>query len=484
MAISIISNFTSGRYYPSSNPINCTVNSNNSGKCNFRYICDVYVNGTKVFTDKLFPDPNTGYAFFQLSRVIQDYIETSLPKTPYLHIINPATNATGAGAAISVYCRFGEEYDQSTTCDGQVSQYLNLGTSNTFNVFETAIPYEDFPTFDYTDYLVGTASSTKKFLTNSPREMDITYNDSYFLDFITNTTITGSFSVNVEAFSATGSVVNNNYTRNLGTLYRRVRLAVGPYDINNYDNDVTIGANITYYTVKLKWANNTLTETFRFNVRKPKTFRTRLSFIGLMGSPESYTFYHRNRSTYNIDRKTYQKTLQSNYSNQWKYEVGDRSTSTFAISANETHTVGSFVEREVSEWLTEMWLSPEVWTYRRPELVEFRPFKQGSYVYYFIYGDHNIEVGDYVFSISSNPDYENRFLVTFVDGQTIGLNMLYSIYGATMEGTCGFVLVDDAWNKLPISISDNTVEVKQKLTRPIEYQLNYAMAYQKMTLRP
>jgi hypothetical protein len=89
-----------------------------------------------------------------------------------------------------------------------------------------------------------------------------------------------------------------------------------------------------------------------------------------------------------------------------------------------------------------------------------------------------------VFSISSNPDYENRFLVTFVDGQTIGLNMLYSVYGATMEGTCGFVLVDDAWNKLPISISDNSVEVKQKTGRPIEYQLNYAMAYQKMTLRP
>lgn len=484
MAISIISNFTSGRYYPSSNPINCTVNSNNSGKCNFRYVCDVYVNGTKIFTDKLFPDPNTGYAFFQLSRVIQDYIETSLPKTPYVHIINAGTTNTGAGSAVSVYCIFGEEYDSSTTCDGQVSQYLNLSTSNTFYVFESAIPYEDFPTFDYTDYLVGTASGTKKFLTNSPREMDITYNDSYFLDFITDKTITASFSVNVQAFSATGSVLDKNYTRNIGTLYRRIRLAVGPYDLNNYDNAVTIGSNILYYLVKFRWNNTTLTETFRFNVKKPKTFRTRLSFTGLLGAPESYTFYHRNRASYNIERKTYQKTLQSNYSSQWKYEVGDRETTTFAISANETHTVASFVEKEVSEWLTEMWLSPEVWTYRRPELLEFRPFQQGNYVYYFIYGDHDIEVGDHVFSYSSNLDYQNRFLVNYVDGQVIGLNMLYSIYGATMEGTCGFVMKDNNWNKLPIVISDNQVEVKQKLGRPIEYQLNYAMSYQKNTLRP
>ena len=483
MAINIISNFTSNRYYPSANPINCTINSNNSGKCNFRYICDVYVNGTKIFTDKLFPDPNTGYAFFQLSRVIQDYIETSIPKTPYLHIINPGTTTTGSGAAISVYCRFGEEYDPSTACDGQVSQYLNLSTSNTFYVFESAIPYENFPTFDFNDYLVGTVSSTKKFLTNSPREMDVTYNDSYFLDFLTNTTITGSFSVNVEVFSATGSVIKN-YTRNLGTLYRRVRLAVGPYDINNYDNAVTIGKNTSYYIVKLKWSNNTLTESFKFNVKNPKTFRTRFSFVGLLGTPESYTFYHRNKATYNIDRKTYQKTLQSNYSNQWKYEVGDREGTTFAISANETHQVASFVEKEVSEWLTEMWLSPDVWTYRRPETLEFRPFQQGSFVYYWIYGDHDIVVGDYVFSYSSNSLYQNRFLVDYVDGQVIGLNMAYSTYGPSLQDTCGFIMKDDSWNKLPIVISDNQVEVKQKMSRPIEYQLNYAMSYQKNTLRP
>ncbi len=484
MSISIISNFTQNKYYPSANPINCTINSNNSGKCNFRYICDIYINGVKVFSDKLFPDPNTGYAFFQVSRVIQDYIETSLPKEPYIHLINPGNSTTAPSSVVTVYCRFGEEYDNSTNCDGQVSQYLNLATSNTFYVFESAIDYEYFPTFDYTDYLVGTSSATTKFLTNSPRELDIRLNDSYYLDFITDKTITASFSLNVEAFSATGSVLNKSWTRSLGT-YRRVRLAVGPYDINLYDNDVTIGANVKYYLVKFKWNSTTVTETFRFNVKSPKTFDTRLSFIGLLGSPETYTFYHRNRKSFNIERKNYERTLQSNYSGgQWKYQVGDRGTSTYAISANETHTVSSFVEVDVSEWLTEMWLSPEVWTYLRPQMLEFRPFKQGSYVYYQIYGEHDFVVGDEVFSFSSNLDYQDKFTINYVDGQTIGMNMLYSIYGATLEGTCGFVQKYDGWKKLPITISDNQIEVRQKLGRPIEYQLNYAMSYQKNTLRP
>ena len=484
MAITIISNFTSGGYYPSSNPINCTISSNNSGKCNFRYICDIYINNVKVFSDKLFPDPNTGYAFFQLSRVIQDYIQTSLPKTPYVNLISPAMSTSAPSAAFSVFCKFGEEYDNSTTCDGQVSQYLNLGQSNTFSVFESAISYEDFPSFSYGDYLFGTASATKKFLTNSPRELDVTFNDSYYLDFITDKVITASYSLRVEVFSATGSIATKNYTRNLGN-YKRVRLAVGPYDINYYDDDTTINGIVKYYTVKWMWNNVQISEVFRFNVKQPKTFRTRLSFIGLLGSPESYTFYHRNRSTYNIERKNYERTLQSVYSgSQWKYEVGDRGTTTFAVNATETHTVASFVEKEVSEWLTEMWLSPEVWTYLRPDLLAFRPFKQGLYVYFQLYNDHDLEVGDVVYVISDNLDYDGKFTVNYVDGQTIGLNMLYSIYGATMEGTCGFVQKKEDWRKLPIVISDNSVEVKQKTGRPIEYQLNYAMSYPKNTLRP
>ena len=484
MAITIISNFTSGAYYPSSNPINCTVNSNNSGKCNFRYVCDLYINGTKVFTDKLFPDPNTGYAFFQLSRVIQDYIQTSLPKTPYINIISAGNSSSAPSSAFSVFCRFGEEYDSSTTCDGQVSQYLNLTTSNSFSVFESAISYEDFPSFNYNDYLFGTASATKKFLTNSPREVEVTFNDSYYLDFITDKTITGSYSCRVEVFSATGSIATKNYTRNLGT-YKRVRLAVGPYDLNYYDDDTTIGGIAKYYTVKWMWNNTQVSETFRFNVRPPKTFRTRLSFIGLLGSPESFTFYHRNTARYNIERRNYEKTLQSVYSgNQWKYEVGDRGTTTFSVNATETHTVASFVTKEMSEWLTEMWLSPEVWTYLRPDLLAFRPFQQGLNVYLQLYNEHDLEVGDVVYMISDNLDYDGKFTVNYVDGQIIGLNMPYSIYGATMEGTCGFVQKKEDWRKLPITISDNQVEVKQKLTRPIEYQLNYQMSYPKNTLRP
>jgi hypothetical protein len=52
-----------------------------------------------------------------------------------------------------------------------------------------------------------------------------------------------------------------------------------------------------------------------------------------------------------------------------------------------------------------------------------------------------------------------------------------------MLGTCGIVQKKENWSILPIVISDNTVEVKQRTARPIEYTLNYRTAYQKTTLR-
>lgn len=484
MAITIISNLTSGYFYPSSNPINVTVNSNNSGKCNFRYICDVYINGTKVFTDKLFPDPLTGYAFFQLSRVLQDYIQTYIKKSSYTNIINVAATSAAPSSAFSFYLRFGEEYDNSLTCDGQINQYLNLATSNTAYSFEAAVDYEDFPTFDSNDYVIGTASNTTdKFLTNTQRTIEVTYNDPYSLDFITPNNITTSYQVRLTIYLNDSTTTTYNYSQNLGTL-RRFRIACGPVDINRVAGTPLISPQVNYYTIQLFWSTNPISEIFTFKVKDPKTFRTRIAFVGLKGGIEHFTFYHRNRATYAIERKNYNKTLQTNYSGSWKYEVGDRGDTTYAIKAQESHTVATFCDVDTSKWLYEMWLSPEVYTYRRPDLIKFRAFVDGLYVKFWCEDDHGFKVGDKLFGFSYNEDLVDDFTVTSVSGNIVNCNLLNSVYGANLSNcNSGWLQKDEAWSILPIVISDNQIEVKQKLGRPIEYTLAYATAYQKTTLR-
>jgi hypothetical protein len=508
MAITIISNFTSGKFYPSANPINITVNSNNSGNCNFRYICDLYVNGVKVFTDKLFPDPTTGYAFFQLSRVIQDYIKTVVPYAPYPALMNLAAGLTAPTSQLTISCKFGEEYDSTTTCDGTVLQYLNLATSNTMYVYQAAFDYESFPSYSDTPYK-GVWSSTPnlmKFLTNSPRENEITYNDSYFLDFISNTSPTpftsplvGCVKIEIAVFLKDGTTGSTTIPAPSLAVYRRYRLAVGPYDINKVVGFPYISQFTDRYTIRLIWQVGSgtiydMSETFTFNVRAPKAFQTRIGFVGLLGGIEHFTFFHRNMKSFDIERKTFEKTLQSNTSGTWRYAVGDRGTTTYGVKAKEKHMVSSYCERKTSQWLYEMWLSPDVWTYQRPELLEWTNYKEGNpnvilgtdRILFYLPDDHGLVVGDsfFCFPSNDNPDwsiFNSVFTITSINGNIVDVGMTV---GTWVEyNACGYLYKSANWARLPITISDNTIDVKQKTSKPVEYTLNYQMAYSKTTLR-
>ncbi len=511
MAVSIVSNFTSNKFYTVNNHIAATVTSAANGNCNFRYICDIYINGTKVFTDKLFPDPTTGYGFFKIDRVIQDYIKDSLPATPYTNYFNAASSTTAPAAVLSVYCRFGEEYDSSVDCDGTVVQYLNQVTSNTFYAFNGAIDYEDLPTWQYTKHLGVWASAsyaTREFLTNSPREVDVTFNDSYYLDIysLTNPTVytspgAGNVALAITTYNKGGAVSTITVPANAITgTPRRYRIACGPYDLNNFTNIPLINDSISKYEIKLVWQVGSsnpfdLSETFTFYPKRPGKFQTRIGFIGRLGSIEHFTFYHRNKKSFDIDRKDYEKNMYSNTSGVWGYAVGDRGTSTYKISATEKHTVSSFCSKEWSDFLYEMWMSPEVWTYKRPELLEYTVYRESSSPssrMLFVLPDenHGFSVGDSFFSIpcyegvnDTNSDYYQRFTVTGVSGRYVDCGLTYNIYNLC-EFAEGWLYKDENWNRLPIVISDNNIEVKQKLTKPIEYTLNYKMAYPKNTLRP
>ena len=493
MAITILSNFTSGGYYPSANPINITVTSDNSGNCNFRYINDIYINNVKVMSQKLFPDPTTGYAFFQISRIVQDYVQTQISKTPQSSYFVAAGDIINTPAGLlNVTCKFGEEYDSSVDCDGVVNQYLDLATSNSIYVFESAIDYEDFPTFDYTNYTFALTAKTASFLTNAPREQDVTYNDSYYLDFISTSALSNTRVIGLETYDYNNQLINSYLLAATSLVdVKRYRVAVGPYDLNKIYNDNIINQSVKYYTLSIgKYQSLTytrLTEYFTFYVKPPKTYETRIGFVGLKGGIEHFTFFNRNIGRYEIDKKTYEKTLQRNYSNQWKYQVGDRGTTVYSIKAKESRFVSSFCSKENSEWLTEMWLSPQVWTYIRPELLPFTMTLSGTKILLWI-KDHGLSVGNQIFifpDVTNSANAALQLLVSVtavVNENLIDCGLTTGTY-PNVNDACGWIQKKEDWQMMPITISDNVVDIRQRAGRPVEYALNYTMANNKTTLR-
>lgn len=481
MAITIVQNFTANKFYASSNPINITVSSNNTGKCNFRFICDLYINNIKVNTQKLFPDPTTGFAFFQISRIVQDYIEGVVVKTTPTQIINLAATANAPSAALSVFCRFGEEFDNSTTCDGPILQFPNLQTSNTIVVYQAAIDYEYFPSYDTSEYVFATASAPNRlFLSNSTKIVDVTYNDSYSLDFLSLQTINASYSVVAKLFDSLNNLLTTKtYTRTLANT-KRYRIAVGPFDINSFEDDVVISPSVNHYTITVNFSGTPISEEVRFNVKCPKDFRTRIGFVGQLGGIEHFTFYHRRRTSYAVERKNFQRNLNRNIANNWSYEVGDRGMQTYGLNAVEQNNVSSFCTEAQSEYLYEMWLSPDVWTYLEPTLSSYRTINDGALTKFYVYGEHGLATGDAIYTFTSDSTFSDKYIITGVDGHLVNVG-LTSATGSS--GLSGYLHKKEPWQKLPIMISDNEVEVKQKLGRPIEYAFNWQGAWTKTTLR-
>lgn len=486
MAITIIKNLTQNYFYPSANEILITANSNNTGKCNFRYICDIYINAVKVHTLKTFPDPTTGYGLFNLQRICEDYIETEINQSASTHVLTAGTNTSAPNAAFSLQVKFGEEYDNTLTCDGVLNQYLNLSNSNLAYVFEGGVDYEYFTQFSSTYSVVGTFSNPAKFLTNAPRELTLTYNDQFCLDFLSLQNINiADWKVDVKTYDSTNALIATySYSTNKTHTIRRYRLFVGPYDINRIANSTVINPVVKRYTVQLRYSTSSLvSEVFTFNLKNPEAFQSRFCFTGQLGAPELYTFYHRRRTSYDIERNNFSKVLSSSNT---PYTLGDRGLQTYQVRGQERGVVGSYVREADAKWLTELPLSKDIFILQRPELMETQLVATASGSSTFLYKkpkwatgiENEFSVGDAVFFHQLNGTQSGKYTIT-----NIPVENQITISGTFNSTPCGFLQKDITWRKLPIVATDNRVEVGQRLGTPILYQFNWQTSYQKTTLR-
>jgi hypothetical protein len=210
------------------NDIVYVVTSTNKTACKFKYIADVYVNGVKIFRDKLFPEPYYGYAVFKLGAILESYVTYTLDN-------DQTTFKTGAGSVISYYVKFGEEYDISGTCDETSTLYLDLLTSETKYAHNGVLQYEDYPDRDYSTYMIG--DSTRKFLTDAPDEIDIAMNEKYYLSFMQDGTSSSKY-LRVRTYDINGATYGNYLFSNPyyianSTAKKFISMGVGPININS-----------------------------------------------------------------------------------------------------------------------------------------------------------------------------------------------------------------------------------------------------------
>ena len=293
---------------------------------NYKYVGEVWINGSIVFTGKYFPNPITNRGIIDFSNIVREYVVTQLQPTG----AGILAQELGEGSwSLSVVIKMREEYS------GTIGAIILTDSTRTFfnhyngriNDFTILGNYDDVPT------------------TDRPTTIDMTFaNAKYFIPYFSETTtpfnvvITGGTSTRTKTITPTAA----------NTLQI---LNISPLAINvDYAGNFT--ASTTSYTVAFGGV------TYTINLLCTGMYRNYTAhFMNKFGGYESMLFNKVSKRFFDIERKAY---------NQLGYRVSGlgvvsvKSGST--MYQQKTEFAGKFKERlrMNSDWLSDLeyqWLA-------------------------------------------------------------------------------------------------------------------------------
>ena len=369
MSISLVS--SPQFYMPAYNPVVWVVNSTNNTKCSFQYGATIQVNGNTVANQILYPDIN-GNGTFEIQRVLQDYVSADL----FPNLVG-ATGCLNSNAQYRVV--FSEIWDGSTACDGS-GLTSSIGLTSSYNyIWNAALQYSNWPSFNYQIYDGTTGPGLIQFLTDATNTTQGSYieignNDQYVLTYLDDTSlVTG---MNIMTYDTHFNQIGL-YSTAFSISQDLVSVGVGPGNINSLTSYSTflgpsaqplINLNVAYYAVNLFKSFSGVdvcSETRWFGIdNRPSLYTpTRFTWLNKLGGMDSYSFNLSSNRNTPIARKEFTQLLGSlNTSNQWTYKIGDRGRRNIQVTATETYTVTSdWVSQSEAFWMESLFQSPQVY---------------------------------------------------------------------------------------------------------------------------
>lgn len=368
MSVSLVSE--PGNYQPAWNPILFKFSSTNINECDFEYICDVYVNGDFAIRLKEFPNESDDNGYFQIERVIQDYLSFNFQPTITDFALNPK-------GAVTYYVQIREKYNTSTDCIGESTISSVMYTSSDKVAWNGALSYHEYPAFTQAKYtLVGRSS---RFLTKMKSPIKVRDDDYFTLSFLQASTRVERMII--ETFASDGTLIDTYYMTNQYSVASspatdgdyHLTIGVGPENINNMVLDgspppaqpVITDSVVKYRVRMLDSLGDVISEGKEFIIDnacfKYRLFR--LWWLNRLGDFDSWNFNLKSARSVDIVRGLYTKFLEASYA------IGNRGQSVTTVDASDAL-------RFTSDWLTEdecsvieeLFTSPEVYAYNNTPL--------------------------------------------------------------------------------------------------------------------
>lgn len=329
MSITLVSN--SGSFRPAYNPIQWVVTSTNVSRCEFLYLCDVYINGSFIVRLKAEPGLND-YGYFRIERVIQDYISKNFK-------YKTVGFSDNADSYCEYYLEFREQYNSnySTTCVGSDTISSVLYTGSTFKAWNGALQYKELIDFISTNYILD--SPVTKFLNFTPTKTRIKFDSWFVASFLQDSTLADS--LQIKTYDASFNLLNTYNLPNSSSPIQvgaHCSVGVGVNNLNAYSESLSpsvdwIDSSVYFYTVQLlDSSTNQISEVLIFEIdnRCYKFNRYSIWWQNRKGAYNNYDFSLLAKRNINTNQITYEKILDVNYSE------GDRGTTALSEYATES----------------------------------------------------------------------------------------------------------------------------------------------------
>jgi hypothetical protein len=364
MAIAI--NSSPAAYSSIHAPLYYVVGSNNNLQTNFKYVCDVYVDGSLVTRLKSFPQPISTKGIFNIAPIVRNYWNSyfkpnisSFSAFPY----------TGSDIYVPFEVKFGEEY-------GGVL-YTNLETS-TGRAYNYSFDYLYNPTSDaFLSASRYDSSYAGFYLTNRDKtQIQFPYSllttgtlYTSFLSDAENTTKNLSLDIVV----TDGTV--NTYTGSTTSWKDYALIDISPRALNNYIGTTIIDGNTKYYDVRVKIAGVQV-DTMRVNLTCTQYDIIPLHFLNAVGGYETFHFSLVNRQSRSVERKSFERL-------NYEYESATTSmdnvdaygrlyggTIPFSTQQKVTYKlISDWINFTDYNWIKELISSPEVYMQRNNQFI-------------------------------------------------------------------------------------------------------------------
>jgi hypothetical protein len=302
---------------------------------NYKYVGEVWVNGTLVFTGKYFPNPVNNRGIIDVSSIVREYI--TLNFNPSTSVITAQQLAEGQWS-ISIVIKIREEY--SGTVGAVV---LTDSTRVYFNHYNGRIgTFTDLGNYD------------DDVLSNRSNQIELTFAaPNYFISYFAETT--SSFNVVI-----TGGASTRTKTITPSAANSVVVLNISPSAINaEYAGNFTSAS--TNYTVAVG------TKTYNVKIVCSGMYTNYyVHFLNKLGAYESFLFNKVSKRTFDIEKKSYQQlSYRVNNSGVVSISQGNsmhRQKTEFAGKYRERLRLNSdFVNDQDYAFLSELVLSEDIY---------------------------------------------------------------------------------------------------------------------------